>query len=376
MSSGRLLVAESKQVRPPWWRCALLWVASGFAWVVSIPLLLFTLGGSMQPHMGWATGIGAACGMFSILVQVDQRLAAFAVFLASSAEVSFSSALAAQQLMTFVLAAVATCLTTLNAKRRVCNPSEQFLDFQYGHYSGYHKRSELNGALEDIHPSRSFFACHPHGVLSIGWISNVCWGRKFHQVAGRCFCLIDPTLRNKGLLAKFFLDAYEGPHGGFRDTRSHTMQELMERGSSVAMIPGAYQEATAFTYGRERVALARRKGFVKYCLQYGYRLHPVYTFGESETYYTACGFEWFRLWLNRKGIPTVAFRGLPWCPLLPRSDVEMLTFVGPALELPQISHPSPQEVDEWHARYIDALVALFDKHKAEAGKPAAVLEIV
>ncbi|CAK9029229.1 unnamed protein product [Durusdinium trenchii] len=328
MSSGRLLVAESKQVRPPWWRCALLWVASGFAWV------------------------------------------------ASSAEVSFSSALAAQQLMTFVLAAVATCLTTLNAKRRVCNPSEQFLDFQYGHYSGYHKRSELNGALEDIHPSRSFFACHPHGVLSIGWISNVCWGRKFHQVAGRCFCLIDPTLRNKGLLAKFFLDAYEGPHGGFRDTRSHTMQELMERGSSVAMIPGAYQEATAFTYGRERVALARRKGFVKYCLQYGYRLHPVYTFGESETYYTACGFEWFRLWLNRKGIPTVAFRGLPWCPLLPRSDVEMLTFVGPALELPQISHPSPQEVDEWHARYIDALVALFDKHKAEAGKPAAVLEIV
>ena len=37
---------------------------------------------------------------------------------------------------------------------------------------------------------------------------------------------------------------------------------------------------------------------------------------------------------------------------LPR-DVQMLTFVGPALELPQISDPTPEEVaesaqSEWH----------------------------
>eukprot|EP00434_Breviolum_minutum_P024312 symbB.v1.2.021471.t1/scaffold1792.1/size124732/6 len=88
------------------------------------------------------------------------------------------------------------------------------------------------------------------------------------------------------------------------------------------------------------------------------------------------GFEQLRFWLNRKGIPTVAFWGLPWCPLLPRRNVEMLTFVGPALELPQISDPTPEEVDKWHAKYTDALVALFNKHKAEAGKPTAVLEIL
>lgn len=54
----------------------------------------------------------------------------------------------------------------------------------------------------------------------------------------------------------------------------------------------------------------------------------------------------------------------------------MLTFVGPALELPQISDPTPEEVDKWHAKYTDALVTLFNKHKAEAGKPTAVLEIL
>lgn len=347
-----------------------MWMASGFAWVVSIPLLLFTLGGAMQPHLGWTCAVFAAIGMFSILVQVDQRLAAGAVFL-----VSFSSAFASQKIWPFFLATVATWLTSLNGRKRVCNQNQELLDFQYSHYSGYHKRSEVHGDLESLQ-QRSFFACHPHGVLSVGFISNVCWGRKFHEAVGRCFYLIDPTLRDKGLLAKLFLDAFEGQHGGFRNTRSHTIEELMQKGESMAMIPGAYQEATAFSYGRERVALSRRKGFVKYCLKYGYRLHPVYTFGESETYYTMGGFEQLRFWLNRKGIPTVAFWGLPWCPLLPRRNVEMLTFVGPALELPQISDPTPEEVDKWHAKYTDALVALFNKHKAEAGKPTAVLEIL
>lgn len=370
MSNRRILVSEEKTAVVPWWRCALLWMVSGFAWVVSIPLLLLTIGGAMQPHLGWTCAVLAAMGMFSILVQVDQRLAAGAVFL-----VSFSSAFASQKIWPFFLATVATWLTSLNGRKHVCNPNQELLDFQYSHYSGYHKRSEVHGDLDSLQ-QRSFFACHPHGVLSIGFISNVCWGRKFHEAVGRCFYLIDPTLRDKGLLAKLFLDAFEGQHGGFRNTRTHTIEELMQKGESMAMIPGAYQEATAFSYGRERVALSRRKGFVKYCLKYGYRLHPVYTFGESETYYTMGGFEQLRFWLNRKGIPTVAFWGLPWCPLLPRRNVEMLTFVGPALELPQISDPTPEEVDKWHAKYTDALVALFNKHKAEAGKPTAVLEIL
>eukprot|EP00434_Breviolum_minutum_P024309 symbB.v1.2.021468.t1/scaffold1792.1/size124732/3 len=272
MSNRRILVSEEKTAVVPWWRCALLWMVSGFAWVVSIPLLLLTIGGAMQPHLGWTCAVLAAMGMFSILVQVDQRLAAGAVFL-----VSFSSAFASQKIWPFFLATVATWLTSLNGRKRVCNPNQELLDFQYSHYSG-----EVHGDLDSLQ-QRSFFACHPHGVLSIGFISNVCWGRKFHEAVGRCFYLIDPTLRDKGLLAKLFLDAFEGQHGGFRNTRTHTIEEpqprcnsvhgwhrflcflsrLMQKGESMAMIPGAYQEATAFSYGRERVALSRRKGFVK-----------------------------------------------------------------------------------------------------------------
>mmetsp|Transcript_1750 Transcript_1750/g.3342 ORF Transcript_1750/g.3342 Transcript_1750/m.3342 type:complete len:373 (+) Transcript_1750:48-1166(+) len=362
--------AAAEQEKKVWWMSALLMGCSGLTWVLSIPLLVYTLAGSIQPHMGWPCAVCTAVAMFSVLVQVDQRIAAATVLVVSSC-----SALAARAGTALLLALVATWMTSLNARLRVCQPSKKLLSFQYWGYSGYHKRSELLGALETIRRGRSFFACHPHGILSVGWISNVVWGRKFHEVVGKCFYLVDPTLRNKGLLAKFFLDAYEGPHGGLRDTRGKTLDSLMEQGESLCMIPGAYQEATRFTHGCERVALRNRKGFVKYCLRHGYRLHPVYTFGESETYFTLGGFDKFRLWLNTKGIPTVAFWGLPWCPLLPRRHLEMLTFVGPPLELPRISAPTPQEVDEWHSKYITALTDLFNKHKAEAGKPDAVLEV-
>eukprot|EP00439_Symbiodinium_sp_Y106_P023137 s3519_g2.t2 len=349
----------------PWWRCCLLYLASGSAWVTSIPLLMLALGGSMQPHMGWCKSLLTAVSMFAVLVQVDQRLAAVAVFL-----VSFSSALLARTGPALLLAAVASWMTLLNARRRVCAPSPKFLEFQYQGYKGYHQSSEVcfDDALGDVKAGgkgsgNRFFACHPHGILSVGFCSNVVWGRKFHEVVGHCNYLIDPTLRNKGLLAKFFLDAFEGPHGAIRDTRATTIQNLMEKGESISMTPGAYQEATCFSHGFERVALRQRKGFVKYCLRYGYRLHPVYTFGESETYFTL-------------GIPTVCFWGLPWCPLLPRRHVKLLTFVGPALELPKVSEPSTQQVDEWHGKYMEALRELFDRHKAEAGKPSAVLEIL
>lgn len=353
-----------------WWLSFLLILISAISWVVSIPLLMLSLGGSMQPHVGWLGGIATAVAMFAVLVQVDQRIAAATVFC-----VSFCSAILAGSRLAFFSALVATGMTLLNGVKRVCRSSPRLFDFQCRHYSGYHKRSELVGAVDSIKQGRSFFACHPHGVLSVGWISNVVWGRRFHQAVGRCFYLIDGTLRNKGLLARVFCDAFEGPHGGLRDTSKNTIERLMEEGESVCMIPGAYQEATMFKSGHERVALSQRKGFIKYCLRHGYRLHPVYTFGESDTYHTMGGFENFRLWLNRRGIPTVAFWGLAWCPLLPRPECELLTYVGQPLELPKIAEPSAEEVGEWHAKYVAALRELFEKHKAEAGKPHAELEV-
>ena len=57
----------------------------------------------------------------------------------------------------------------------------------------------------------------------------------------------------------------------------------MARGESVALTVGGFQEATLMVHGKDRGAIRAPMGFLKYCLQYGYRVHPVYTFGESWT---------------------------------------------------------------------------------------------
>ena len=121
------------------------------------------------------------------------------------------------------------------------------------------------------------------------------------------------------------------------------------------------------------VVVKNKKGFIKYALRYGYRVHPVYTFGECDTYWTFNKFRRLRTELNKHKIPTVFFWGAPFFPLLPRPDIEIATYVGGAIQFPQLGDAelTSEVVDEWHRKYISALQDLFEKRKAEAGKPRA-----
>ena len=102
---------------------------------------------------------------------------------------------------------------------------------------------------------------------------------------------------------------------------------------------------------------------------------PIYTFGENETYNTFTALLEWRLWLNKFSIPGVFFYGELLCPLFPRKRSRCLSYVGMPLKLPRIKEPSAAQVEDWHGRYVQALRTLFDKNKAEAGKPGAKLEI-
>ena len=131
-----------------------------------------------------------------------------------------------------------------------------------------------------------------------------------------------------------------------------------------------------FCPAEHRTAIKQRKGLVKYALQHGYKLTPIYTFGETKTYYTFSGLQQLRLWINKTGIPCVMFFGAWWNPTFMRTDAQCLSYVGKPLQLPTVPDPTKEQVDEWHAKYIAALQALFDERKAEAGEPDAVLEIM
>ena len=80
--------------------------------------------------------------------------------------------------------------------------------------------------------------------------------------------------------------------------------------------------------------------------------------------------------LKRFGFVVPVFWGPRWwCPQLPRADVPIHTVLGEPLQLPRIEAPTQAQIDEWHAEYLNALRVTFDRHKAEAGKPDAVLEV-
>jgi len=247
--------------------------------------------------------------------------------------------------------------------------------------SAYYGDIQLRGALDGIKPGKNFYCVHPHGCLSVAFTWNFFWNTAFHEKAGRTCFFIDDVLRQKCPFFRPIIDMWTNENRYCTNADGRSIKKAMEKGDSLCIIPGGFEDATLMVHGKERTAMKKRKGFVKYCLEYGYQIIPTYSFGEGDTYYTFPWFLNFRLWLNQFGIPAIAFFGNPMFPLLARKDAKILTFVGPPLVLPDMSKSKPSKeemstlVDEWHGKYLEALQALFDKHKAEAGKPDAKLEI-
>eukprot|EP00931_Biecheleriopsis_adriatica_P120006 TRINITY_DN95157_c0_g1_i1.p1 TRINITY_DN95157_c0_g1~~TRINITY_DN95157_c0_g1_i1.p1 ORF type:complete len:362 (+),score=54.93 TRINITY_DN95157_c0_g1_i1:52-1137(+) len=240
-------------------------------------------------------------------------------------------------------------------------------------FAGYFRKLELRGHLESVHKEGCLFGFHPHGVLSTGFSTLGVWGKKFHDVAGTdTQFLIDKVLREDNPFFKVICDL----HGNIETLSKSRLHASMAARRNVAFVPGGFEDATVMTHGKDIIMLKKRTGFIKYALQYGYSVYPVYTFGESSTHYTFTGLLNFRLWLNSFGIPAVAVFGCPWMPLMPLKGVSLLTYVGQPVKLPHIKEPSKEDVEKWHAVYCDAVRQLFEEKKKEAGLPdSARLEI-
>jgi len=239
----------------------------------------------------------------------------------------------------------------------------------------FYAQMELRGKLDDIQKGKSCFAWHPHGCLCAGFTINGCYNPEWISLAGKVNWLCDSALRNKNPGFRWMADAVRRDDHAIMAADKWTFQKLMSLGENISIIPGGFQDAVAFRYGKDCTVLKRRKGFIKYCLQYGYRLHPVYTFGESETFHTFTGLRRLRMKISEQNIPMVAFFGWPLLPFLPRPATRLITYVGAGMDLPRIPEPSSADVDKWHTEYIKALTQLFNEKRADAGWPGAELEI-
>ncbi len=217
------------------------------------------------------------------------------------------------------------------------------------------------------HDGGRMLAFHPHGMLCCGWtLCNA--SARFSAVTW----LVADVLLAVPFISDFLRWHASEPVG------AASLRRALAARRTVALLPGGFEEATLYRYGRHRVFLKRRAGFVKFALQHGYALHPVYCFGEELTFRSFTPLEALRLRLCAWKVPAVLFWGLPLAPFMPRRDVDLTVVVGPPLQLPRLEAPSAEQVAHWHAQYCAALTALFDAHKAQyaAQGADAVLELL
>ena len=138
---------------------------------------------------------------------------------------------------------------------------------------------------------------------------------------------------------------------------------------------GGFEEASLYTNGKHIVYIKHRKGFIKYALQYGYDIIPVYSFGDEKSHINLLGSagKSIKLFLNKHQIPCV----FPWGKYLfsPFTSHRFDVIYGKPLLLPHIETPSKHEVDYWHTQYVNRLQDIFNENKVKVGQPDAELII-
>jgi len=250
----------------------------------------------------------------------------------------------------------------------------------------------------DLDPSRSYlFGYHPHGIVSVGaFCSFVTDAAGFHRLYPgltahlltlRCWFFF-PLLREVLLFGGLSVASRQNIDSLL--LRQSTVGQISQKsglqssgtprvGKAVVLVVGGAQEALYASPGTRTLVLAKRFGFIKKSLQHGVPLVPCFAFGENDLFSqnVAAPGSWTRKiqdFLRKmfsfstpmfwgRGIFNYSFGVLP-------RRVPVTVVVGAPVE-PEggVAHgvPTTEQIQKHHAKYAEALVELFERHKLEYG---------
>ena len=223
---------------------------------------------------------------------------------------------------------------------------------------------KLQQVDQDDKEARFLFAMFPHGTWSDHRI--VLDGLFFEVVphaADKVRTLVASVLFRLPVVRELCLWT------GCVDARRSVAQKVLDNGRSILVLPGGEAEQLNTEFGKEKIYLRQRKGFIKLAMRNGVPVVPVYAFGVSDYYYTSnLGFA-PRQWLMKQAavcIPlTLGFLGFPLCP---RPVPTTVVFGDPLVfPLEEKGQPTARELNEAHQQFIQALEKLFDQHKDALG---------
>lgn len=226
------------------------------------------------------------------------------------------------------------------------------------------------------------FAAFPHGVLSYGMATNVMTDANNFSVA---YPGLDPytVTLDQGFYFPITRDIALAL--GFCASSAESITNILNgpTGTVCTVVVGGARELQLSAPGTNQLFLRNRKGFVRLALKAGASLVPVYSFGETNTFYQPKNWiyrriqEKLRITVNfplflliGRGIFQKYFGGLP-------HRTPITTVIGKPIDLPKIADPVEEDVDKYHRMFVSELEKLFDKFKGKYDLKGedAVLEI-
>lgn len=236
-----------------------------------------------------------------------------------------------------------------------------------------HKTAELP-------PNHNYLiGSHPHGIISVGSYTNFCTNgtgvfEKFPSMEIRLCTLVGqfwtPLRREWGMLH------------GLVDCSKESLQYLLDvdrtTNNIVVLVIGGAEEALDAHPGKHVLTLNSRKGFIRIALKTGAYLVPMYSFGENELFDQVenpkgstmrtiqerlkqkLGFS--QPLFHGRGIFNYNFGIWPY-----RRPINSV--VGAPIPVEKTENPTKDDVDRLHAKYIAALIELFETHKTDYGVP-------
>lgn len=217
-------------------------------------------------------------------------------------------------------------------------------------------------------PSNQYvFACHPHGIHCIPLAQFSTPGSDFdlkfpglvgHKLTGLCASVMFKL----PMVREFFLDM------GYVDASRPVANQVLQEGRSIYVCTGGEEESMYTTTGQDIVVLKKRKGFVRLALSHGAQLVPVFGVGNNDLYTTYDFMTTTRRWLQKKfHVALPIFHGR-WCTPLPyKQPLRVLIGKPIVTPTPVVKGERPDEalVDEYHAKYMEALSALHAEHVSD-----------
>jgi len=222
----------------------------------------------------------------------------------------------------------------------------------------------------DLDPSKNYLmGYHPHGVIGMGTLAISSDGRNWEElfpgVKRRMITL--PIVFWLPLFREFAMAT-----GACASSRESIKYCLTKPNFGVTcLVVGGAQEALQGDEETVELTLKNRKGFVRLALESGADLIPCFAFGEQHVFKLVNSpegsklrrfQEWAKSWLSfspvlftGRGIFQYIFGLLPY-----RRPINVV--IGSPLAVDKVENPTQEQVDETHAKYVEALRNLYNAH--------------